>query len=106
MPADTQGRPLYDFAYVHRIDERLAQLATLAEDEDWGYTATESDHAFPVLYYYFHYTFMRVQEQGKIVQTEDDSFACFNTGLVTDQRYAQKLWIEDLLKDVVYLPFE
>jgi len=21
-------------------------------------------------------------------------------------RYAQKLWIEDLLKDVVYLPFE
>ncbi len=23
-----------------------------------------------------------------------------------DPRYAQKLWIEDLLRDVVYLPFE
>jgi len=22
------------------------------------------------------------------------------------ERYAQKLWIEDLLRDVVYLPFE
>ena len=24
----------------------------------------------------------------------------------TQERYAQKLWIEDLLKDAVYLPFE
>jgi hypothetical protein len=29
---------------------------------------------------------MRVQEQGKIVQAEDDSFACFNTGLVTEHQ--------------------
>jgi len=26
--------------------------------------------------------------------------------LLSAERYAQKLWIEDLLKDVVYLPFE
>ncbi len=83
MAPDFQGRPLYDFAYVHNIDDRLQELASLAEAENWRYTHTESGHSTPILYYYFHYTFERVKEQEKIEHTEDDSFACFNTGLVT-----------------------
>lgn len=77
------GRPLYTFAYVHNIDDRLAELAELAERENWSYKYTANPRPNPILYYYFHYTFERVQEQDKIAQTPDNSFACFNTGLVT-----------------------
>jgi len=77
------GRQLYDFAYIHNFDTRLQELADIAEDENWNYAHTTSIHPNPVLYYYFHHTFERVQEQNKIICTEDGSFCCFNTGLVT-----------------------
>lgn len=79
-----QTRPLYKFAYVHRINERLAELKDAAEQENWTYANTESAGPLPVLYSYFHYTFNRVEEQGKIAITDDRESACFNTGLVTD----------------------
>ena len=82
------GRPLYDFAYVHMIDDRLKELAQLAEPEIWEYKKTPSDHPNPVLYFYFHYTFERVQEQNKIACSADGNFCCFNTGLVTSHQEA------------------
>jgi len=86
MPTEPTGRPLYDFAYVHNIDDRLAELARMAEPEDWSYARTASDRPNPILYYYFHHTFERVSEQGKISESPDGMFACFNTGLVTDHQ--------------------
>lgn len=83
MPEEYTGRPLYDFAYIHNINERLEELASLAEEEEWDYSDSPSDKPRPILYYYFHYTFERVKDQDKIVYTEDGSFCCFNTGLVT-----------------------
>lgn len=80
---ETTGRPLYDFAYVHEIDERLKALASIAEPEDWEYKNTPNTRPNPILYYYFHYTFERLQEQDKIAYTSDKNFSCFNTGLVT-----------------------
>jgi hypothetical protein len=74
------GRPLYDFAYIHEIDERLKELA---EPEDWNYIQSEMERSNPILYYYFHYTFQRVKEQNKITILPDGSFCCFNTGLAT-----------------------
>jgi hypothetical protein len=81
-----QGRPLYDFAYVHDIDTRLKELADLAEEEEWEYSTTKADRPNPVLYYYFHYTFERIIEQDKTVEAEDGSHICFNTGLVTEHQ--------------------
>jgi len=78
-----EGRALYDFAYMHMIDERLKELATLAEPESWDYKCTECDRPNPILYYFFHYTYERIKEQNKIATTADSSFCCFNTGLVT-----------------------
>lgn len=82
------GRPLYDFAYIHQIDERLKELAALAEPENWAYATTEAEHSNPVLYYYFHYTYERVKDQNKIAVTRDNAFACFNTGLATTHQEA------------------
>jgi hypothetical protein len=82
MP-ESVGRPLYDFAYIHNIDDRLDALAQIAEPENWKYRNSHNDRSLPVLYYYFHNTFERIQEQNKIALTEDGEFSCFNTGLVT-----------------------
>jgi hypothetical protein len=81
-----QLRPLYEFAYVHEFNERLAELKDLAEEEDWDYAEAQSEHPTPLLYYYIHYTFVRLYEQKKIAVTPDESFACFNTGLVTEHQ--------------------
>ncbi|MHC4540424.1 MAG: DUF3825 domain-containing protein [Planctomycetota bacterium] len=65
MVDEVEGRPLYDFAYVHDINARLQELASLAEEEKWSYNNIESEHPNPILYYYFHYTFERVKSQNK-----------------------------------------
>lgn len=86
MSSQFSGRQLYDFAYVHNFDDRMRDLALLAENENWDYKHSESEHPNPVLYYYFHYTFDRVREENKIAIVDDGSLACFNTGLVTDHQ--------------------
>lgn len=88
---ETKGRPLYDFAYVHEIDIRLADLKELSEPETWDYQFTTSDRPNPILYFYFHYTFERVKEQDKIALSSDKSFCCFNTGLVTTNQATIRL---------------
>lgn len=74
---------LFDFAFVYAPNERLHELAEAAEDEDWTYQRTQSEHPFPVLYNYVRYTYRRVAEENKIALSEDGQFSCFNTGLVT-----------------------
>lgn len=60
-------------------------LATLAEPEDWDYRYTQSSTPLPVLANYLKYTFLRLQETGKLVETEyrGRRTVGFNTGLVT-----------------------
>lgn len=77
------GRPLYGFAYIHEIDERLKELKALAEPENWETISTSPARPNQILYYYFHHTYERVDGQGKIQLTDDLTFSCFNTGLVT-----------------------
>jgi hypothetical protein len=74
---------LRNFAYVHDFDQKLDELASLAQPENWDYRHTFSSFQLPVLYSYFHYTFARLHEEGKIAYSANEDKACFNTGLVT-----------------------
>ena len=74
---------LFDFAYIPEMDGQLQALSELAENEDWNYHHTPSEHPYPVLYNYIHSTYRRVAEENKIALSEDGQFSCFNTGLVT-----------------------
>ena len=38
----------------------------------------------PVLLNYVRYTFLRLDEEGKVSESEDGEYSCFNTGLVTE----------------------
>ncbi|MDH4187394.1 MAG: DUF3825 domain-containing protein [Nitrospira sp.] len=86
MPeANTSPWPedVFDFAFLPGTDDRLADLKTLAEPEDWTYEHTHSDHPYPILFNYIRYTYRRIAEENKIALSEDGQFSCFNTGLVT-----------------------
>jgi hypothetical protein len=77
-PAD-----LFDFAYLHNFDERLAELTNLAEPEIWDYQTTPNARPLPILYNYIRYTYLRLAEEVKIELSEDGLNVVFNTGLVT-----------------------
>jgi cold shock CspA family protein len=84
--------PLERFAVLPQFEERLEELAGLAQTEDWGYRSHSSSHRHPVLWNYLHYTFKRLQAEDKIAYTVEPEtkepgtgrrLACFNTNLVT-----------------------
>ena len=92
--------PLYKFAFIPQMTEQLEDLAKLAESEDWSYQHTHSEFSKPILFNYIHYTFMRIQEEGKIAETNDKRFSCFNTGLVTEfQEPIFMVFEQNFLKD-------
>lgn len=62
------------------------KLADLAKPEDWNFQRPEfrlPNRRFPILMNYLNYTFRRIQEQEKIVYSDGNDRACFNTGLQT-----------------------
>jgi len=74
---------LFDFAFVHNLDQRLDTLAEMAEDEPWDYQSTPQNRNKPILYNYLRYTYARLAEEEKIELSEDGQHVVFNTGLVT-----------------------
>lgn len=73
---------IFDYAKVAHFEERLADLASIAEPERWTYERVpEPRTALPVLESYVRFTFHRVAEQQKLAVNNDVS--CFNTGLLT-----------------------
>lgn len=77
---------LFDFAFIPAMDDQLHALAELAEDEDWEYQNTQSDHSHAVLFNYFRFSYRRVAQENKIALSQDGQFTCFNSGLVTSNQ--------------------
>jgi hypothetical protein len=88
MIAESWPQDLLDFAFIPAMDEQLRSLAGLAEKEDWAYHNTPSEHEFPILYNYLRYSYRRLAEEDRIALSTDEQFACFNTGLVTQNQEA------------------
>jgi len=83
MSAQLWPDSLFELMFIPHIDDRLADLAGLAEPEEWAYHNTPSDHPQPILYNYLHYTYRRLAEESKIGVSDDAQMIAFNTGLVT-----------------------
>ena len=77
---------LHEFALIPRFEEKVNELADMAEDEDWDYHNTPTDIQKPILHNYIRYTYKRLAEERKIEVTDDDQWACWNTGLVTSRQ--------------------
>jgi hypothetical protein len=62
------------------------KLSLMAKHENWNFKskAFKKDRdSFVILRNYLNYTFIRIQQQQKIIFSEDENRACFNTGLQT-----------------------
>lgn len=74
---------LFDFAFIKDVDQKLEELAGLAEPESWDYQSAASDRAKPILFNYVKYTYTRLAEEEKIELSADGQHTVFNIGLVT-----------------------
>ena len=74
---------LFEFGWFFEREKRLEELANLAEQEDWSYHNSPSEHPYPILFNYLKYTYRRLSEETKIAVSENAQYACFDTGLVT-----------------------
>lgn len=72
---------IFDYAKVADWESRLSDLAEIAEPERWTYLSVPDNSNLPILDSYIRYTFLRVQEQGRLSESERTS--CLNTGLLT-----------------------
>lgn len=75
---------LFQFAIVPKFEEYVIYLAeNLAQKEDWDYHNVQTDLKYPILQNYIKYTYRRIAEEKKIAVSEDEEYACLNTGLIT-----------------------
>lgn len=75
---------LFKFAVFPSYDQAITFLAdTLADREEWDFsdTVTKSNG---ILKNYLEFTFRKLLQEKKVRFTSDNKFACFNTGLVTE----------------------
>lgn len=79
---------LYELAYLTDFDDRIDELRTLAEDEDWNYRHTTTHRRNPVLFNYIKFTYKRLAQEGKIEVSPDGQELTFNTGLVSENQEA------------------
>lgn len=88
MSTETRPEQLFDFAYIPGFDKQIDELAELVESEDWDYSHIEQERSKLVLKNYTQYTYRRLAEEGKIAVSDDEGYAAFNTGLVTQNQEA------------------
>ncbi|PTN08565.1 uncharacterized protein DUF3825 [Mangrovibacterium marinum] len=75
---------LFSFAVYPSYNNAIKFLAEdLASTEEWDYSDAH-EKKYPILKNYLEFTFRKLKQENKVAFTSDNKFACFNTGLVTD----------------------
>lgn len=81
---DQEKSLLQRFALLGKSEVKDAffnDLIQLAEPEIW--VTPESGYSYDILFSYFHNTFEKAAKDGLILFSQNEDFACFNTGLLT-----------------------
>lgn len=76
------GDALEDFAVMGNWVEVLRVLADMALPEQWDFQDSKVKN-FYILRQYLKYTFLRLKHEEKVLTNHDQTFAAFNTGLLT-----------------------
>jgi hypothetical protein len=75
---------LFEFAYFPDWHNQIKYLAEeLAADEEWDFSDSQTK-SYSILKNYLEFTFRRLKSESKITYTTNNKYACFNTGLVTN----------------------
>lgn len=80
----TYKSEIFSFAFFPNYNGAIRFLAEdLAASEQWDYSDMR-EKAYPILKNYLEFTFKKLKQEGKVAYSRDNKFACFNTGLVTN----------------------
>ena len=77
---------LFEFAFFPNYQtaiEFLAEKLADKEEEVWNFSGKKTK-TYSILKNYLEFTFRRLKQEKKIAFTKDNKFACFNTGLITE----------------------
>lgn len=69
---------------IPQFNEKLQILANLAEEEKWTFAKIAETDPYRILRNYIRFTYDRLEEEDKLVISEDGKNMCFNTGLLTN----------------------
>lgn len=88
FPSDDEIRD--DGSVSSSWEQPFEKLVGLAKREQWNFQRPQfagkyRNQRFPILTNYLNYTFLRLQDLGRLAYTEDDQRMCFNTGLQTKE---------------------
>lgn len=77
---------LFNFSLFYKYQDAIDFLANgLAAQEEWNFK-DEKVKANGILKNYLEFTYRRLKQEGKIAFSSNSEFACFNTGLVTENQ--------------------
>ena len=68
---------------AEKYNQKLEMLARMAQPEKWTYKRIQDKDPYRILRNYIQYTYNRLDEEGKIISSEDGKYRCMNTGLLT-----------------------
>ena len=75
---------IFKFAFFPTYQDNIKFLAdSLADKEEWDYSDSK-EKTYPILKSYLEHTFRKIQQEKKLAFTPNNKYACFNTGLVTE----------------------
>ncbi|MCP1996179.1 DUF3825 domain-containing protein [Flavobacterium sp. HSC-61S13] len=93
---------LFQFSWFPDFTKSIEELKTLAMSENWDYNKHPNGRN-QILANYIHHTFDKIQSENKI-ETEGE-FACFNTGLVTENQEEIFAYFQDNKKPSATIPY-
>ena len=68
---------------IETLNQKVGELATMTLPENWYFgPQPPEDFAYPILKSYLRYTFIRVQHEGKVINSVSGQYQSFNTGLL------------------------
>ena len=64
-------------------NKKFELLAKMAQPEIWTYKKVKDTDPYRILRNYFYFTYDRLEEENKILVSNDGEYCCMNTGLLT-----------------------
>ena len=77
---------IYEDVFLGTTDkdnQKLGLLAKMAQPEKWTYKNVQDTDPYKILRNYIQFTYNRIDEEGKFIESPDKKYRCMNTGLLT-----------------------
>lgn len=77
---------LFDDVFMgttEKYNQKLKLLSQMAQPEKWTYKKMQEKDPYIILRNYIRFTYNRLDEENKFIDSSDGKFRCMNTGLLT-----------------------